>query len=107
MSEGVFERCTKFQAYLSALTNVRVDLPDQKTARKGTSAAVVPLIDFAVSMDERSFARYQQDIRSAVLRFDCTRTRRELEEGGGIIVPDLTMICWRHVWRVCARATLR
>jgi hypothetical protein len=49
--------------------------------QEGRSLPVVPLVEFAFSLDEDSLCK-QQRIRSASIKFDCARTHRELEMAG-------------------------
>lgn len=50
---------------------------------EGRSLPAVPLIDYAFSMDKATFDQHQRSARSAAnVRFDFTRTHRELEEAG-------------------------
>lgn len=54
----------------------------------GLKLPAVPLIEFAFSMDEESFNRYQRSHPAMNIRFDCSRTHRELE-AAGIVAPEL------------------
>jgi myxalamid-type nonribosomal peptide synthetase MxaA len=62
----------------------------------GLSLPAVPLVDYAFSMDECAFLEHQQRIRSAALEFDCSRTQRELEDGG-IFHPEFSASLLRLV----------
>jgi len=48
----------------------------------GRSLSVVPLVEFAFSMNERSFNEYLERAELARITFDCSRTYQELEIGG-------------------------
>jgi hypothetical protein len=54
----------------------------------GWSLPVLPLIDIALSVAESPLNECEPSVGSGHIRFDCTRTRRELEQAG-IVAPVL------------------
>jgi amino acid adenylation domain-containing protein/FkbH-like protein/thioester reductase-like protein len=56
--------------------------------QEGYLLPALPLVEFAFSMDEESFYRYQHRMQLIATRFDCTRTHNELEQAG-IVAPML------------------
>lgn len=88
--EGVFERCNEIvgtSLELMSLYDWTREI--RRLHRAGWSLPVVPLIEFAFSMNEKSFDEYQHGMRSARIRVDCQRTHRELEDAG-IVAPGLS-----------------
>lgn len=87
--DAVFERC-----------NSRLDMPLELVPmfdwikeikslhHQGTSLPVVPLIEFAFSMDESEFLEQQRRSRAERVRMECTKTHRALENAG-IVLPVL------------------
>lgn len=55
---------------------------------EGMPLPVVPLVQYAFSMDEKTFLEHERAVRSTSIRFNCDRTHRELE-GAGIVAPVL------------------
>jgi amino acid adenylation domain-containing protein/thioester reductase-like protein len=87
---GVFEACNEIAA-----TSLRI-IPMfewigqiKRLHQQGMQLPAVPLIEFAFSMDEKQFARFQQESRTATVSFDCSGTHRELERAG-IVAPAIT-----------------
>ena len=81
--EDVFERCNEIAGTALCL----VPLYDwichmRQRHREGYVLPVVPLIEYAFSMDEGSFHEQQLRRRAAKVRFDCARTRQLLERAG-------------------------
>lgn len=62
----------------------------------GLSLPITPLVEFAFSMDERSFDEYERLNDCQKIHFDCSRTHAELE-AGGIYAPvfkdELLEVC--------------
>lgn len=56
---------------------------------EGRSLPVVPLVEFAFSMDESSFHDHQRQIQSGSIQFDCSQTSLELDRAG-IVTPILS-----------------
>ena len=52
----------------------------------GNSLPIVPLLEFAFSMDAGAFHEHERRSQSARVRFDCTRTQHELEQAG-VVLP--------------------
>jgi thioester reductase-like protein len=85
--EGVFERC-------NAIAGISLDLLPyydwiremKRLHRAGRSLPVVPLVEFAFSMDDASIRKHLEYIRSTSTRFDCNQTHAELERAG-IVAP--------------------
>ena len=68
----------------------------------GRSMPMVPLVQFAFSLDEDRFDEYQRSFLSAVnCQFDLTRTHRELERAG-VIAP----IVDERMLRLCIQSML-
>jgi amino acid adenylation domain-containing protein/thioester reductase-like protein len=69
----------------------------------GRSLPIVPLIEFAFGMDEKSFYEREQAVKATRVLLDCDRTHRELERAG-IVAPslndDLLQAC---VQSMCSR----
>jgi len=87
--DGVFERCNE----IAGTTLDLMPLYDwingiKRLHQQGLSLPVVPLIEFAFSMDRESFEKGQNDISSWGAHFDCARTHLELESIG-VIAPVL------------------
>jgi thioester reductase-like protein len=97
MTGGLFERYN--ETAISALDLISFYEWIQELKRlhnEGRSLPAVPLLDFAFSMDEVSFEEHLRVTRSVSIRFDCSRTHRELEYAG-IVAPesndDLITVC--------------
>ncbi|HEY4214130.1 MAG TPA: amino acid adenylation domain-containing protein [Steroidobacteraceae bacterium] len=97
MADGVFERCQEV-----AGTSIRlVPLYDwicemRRLHQTGRSLPVVPLFEFAFSMNRESFSQHQLLLQSRSMRFGCAGTHKELERAG-IVAPvfndDLLRLC--------------
>ena len=86
MAEGLFERCNEIAGTsLELVTFYDWICEIKRLHQQGRSLPAVPLIEFAFSMDEESFNNRQRTLESST-RFDCARTRRELEHMG-IVAP--------------------
>jgi thioester reductase-like protein len=88
--KGAFERCNQMMG-----TSLRL-LPFyewigqiKRLYHEGRSLPIVPLVEFAFSMDRESFYNSQRSAPWTNIRFDCTRTHRELEQAR-IVAPALT-----------------
>jgi thioester reductase-like protein len=97
MNDGVFERCNELGALsLDLMTPFEWIAEIRRLHVQGRSLPIVPLVEFAFSMDETSFYEREREIRLAQPSFDCTRTHRELEQAG-IVAPvlgdELLMLC--------------
>lgn len=89
MAEGVFERANEVaNTALKLLPQYDWICEMKRLHQAGQSLPVVPLIDYAFSMDEGTFNEHQRHLRSRRAHFDCERTQRELEQGG-IVAPAL------------------
>lgn len=87
MAAGMFERCNElFGTSLRLLPLYEWILQIKRLHNEGRSLPVVPLIEYAFSMDEDSF--YENRRRFGQTRFDCARTHNELEQAG-IVAPAL------------------
>jgi hypothetical protein len=68
----------------------------ERLHRQGRSLSVVPLVEYAFSMDEQTLCEHERRIHSSNLSCDCSRTHRELEHAG-IVAPvfndDLLKMC--------------
>ena len=83
MIEGVFERCNEIAGTSLELVPLYDWIQQiRRLHHAGWSLPVVPLVDFAFSMDEASFYEHEHRLRSASIHFDCTRTQYELECAG-------------------------
>jgi hypothetical protein len=90
MVDGVFERCNEFLDEPLELLPFYNWIGEMKRLHEaGQSLPVVPLVEFAFGMDEKTFHENQRRARAERLHFDCTRTQRELEHAG-IVTPMLT-----------------
>lgn len=87
--DGIFERCNEV-----ARTSFKIiPLYDwicevRRIYHEGRSLPVLPLVQYAFSMDEGSFYEHERRIQSARTRFDCSRTHQELKHAG-IVAPVL------------------
>jgi len=89
MNVRLFERCNEIAGTAFELLPHFEWIDTMKRLRDaGTVLPVVPLIDYAFSMTRHDFESFQKRIRLAGKRFDCTRTRSELE-AVGIVAPVL------------------
>ena len=89
MEAGLFERCNALAGTALQLVSFYQWTREMKRLHQaGTTLPEVPLIEFAFSMDEAEFREYERSAQSARIRFDCTRTQRELESYG-IAAPAL------------------
>jgi thioester reductase-like protein len=86
----VFERCNEILDIPLGLVPMYDWVQIVKRLHQaGNSLPIVPLIEFAFSMDAGSFQEHERRSRSARVRFDCTRTQHELEQAG-IVTPVVT-----------------
>lgn len=97
MIEGVFERCNEIAGTALELMSYYDWIRKiQRLHHEGRSLPVVPLIEFAFSMNEESYAEHQRRAQAGSRYFDCTRTLLELEHAG-IVMPilndDLLRLC--------------
>ena len=89
MQEGVFERCNDVVGTALDLMPYYDWVCEMKRLHQGgRSLPSVPLIEFAFSMDRKSFEEQRNRIHAASIRFDCARTHAELERAG-IVAPVL------------------
>jgi amino acid adenylation domain-containing protein/thioester reductase-like protein len=103
-NEGLFERYNR-------ITDAGLDLVPyydwirevRRLHLEGFSLPIVPLIEYAFSMDEKSFYEHQNRARSVDMTFDCSRTEQELEEAG-IFAPvfDDDLLA-RQIQDMCSR----
>jgi amino acid adenylation domain-containing protein/thioester reductase-like protein len=88
--EGIFERCNEVADTSLELRSFYDWICEIKRLHyEGQSLPVVPLVEFAFSMDEEAFHEHERRTPSAGIHFDCARTYRELEPAG-IVAPALT-----------------
>jgi thioester reductase-like protein len=89
LGDGVFERWNRISNRSLELISFYDWICKIKDLHEaGHSLPVVPLIEYAFSMDEVAFYKHQRDMTSASQRFDCASTYRELEHAG-IVAPTL------------------
>lgn len=87
--EDVFKRCNQVAGTsLEVIPYYDWVCEMKRLHQQGQSLPAVPLIEYAFSMNEAAFYEHQRNIASANIRFDCTRTHRELE-GAGIVAAGL------------------
>jgi hypothetical protein len=83
MVKSVFERCNEIGGTSLKLKPFYEWICEIKRLHHGgRTLPVVPLVEYAFSMDEESFYEHQNGIRSANIQFDCSRTHAELEHAG-------------------------
>lgn len=86
--DGVFERCNEIAGTALELMPLYDWTRRVKQLHyEGRSLPIVPLIEYSFSMDEATFYEHQHR-RPSNVRFDCSRTHRELENVG-IVTPAL------------------
>jgi amino acid adenylation domain-containing protein/thioester reductase-like protein len=95
---GVFERCNEIAGTsLQLLPHYRWIGEIKRLHEAGRSLPIVPLIEYAFSMDAETFYRDQRTGRStAYVNFDFTRTHRELQQAGietPVFDDELLMAC--------------
>jgi amino acid adenylation domain-containing protein/thioester reductase-like protein len=79
---GVFERCNDMGlASLELLPLYEWICAVKRLHYGGNDLPIVPLVQYAFTMDEASFDKHQQTFKSSI-EFDCSRTHRELEHAG-------------------------
>lgn len=87
--ERVFEQCNDILATPIEIVPYYEWITEMKRLHhQGISMPVTPLIEYAFAMDEPTFHELQRRIESTSIRFDCARTRRELEHAG-IVTPTV------------------
>jgi amino acid adenylation domain-containing protein/thioester reductase-like protein len=96
--EGVFERCNEIAGTDLELVPFYTWIRElQRLREAGYVLPAVPLLEYAFSMSREEFLQQQRSTRSAVnIRFDLSRTHRELEEGGiwaPVLNDDLLKLC--------------
>jgi hypothetical protein len=78
-----FERCNEILGGTLELKSTYGWIAELKRLhRNGRTLPVVPLIEFAFSMDETSFDIYQRGRKAMPIKYDCERTQTELERAG-------------------------
>jgi myxalamid-type nonribosomal peptide synthetase MxaA len=101
MSGGMFDRCNEFlESPLRLLPLYDWVCEMRRLHEAGRSLPVVPLIEFAFSMDERTFYENERRMRAREVRFDCSRTLRELDVMGlrpPALDDDLLRLCVRSL----------
>jgi amino acid adenylation domain-containing protein/thioester reductase-like protein len=103
-SDGLFERCnelfgTALQLQLQSFHRWIGEM--KRLHQHGLSLPVVPLIEFAFSMDEASFRERQGRVRAGAIHLDWSRTNAELEQAG-IVAPALD----DRLLRLCVESML-
>jgi thioester reductase-like protein len=79
----VFERCNEIlDVPLRLVPNYDWVQIVKRLHEAGHSLPIVPLVEFAFSMDAGSFQEHERRSQSGRVRFDCTRTQHELEQAG-------------------------
>jgi hypothetical protein len=87
MPSGVFERCNAIMGTSLELMSMYEWIGQIKSLHQaGKSLPIVPLIEVAFSMDEKSFHEYWRRGQEENVRFECARTLNELE-CAGVIAP--------------------
>lgn len=88
--EDVFERCNKVLGLSLQLKPYYQWICEIKRLHQaGLSLPVLPLVEFAFSLDEESFNQRMRSRRSREMYVDCTKTLQELKTAG-IDVPTMT-----------------
>ena len=87
---SVFERCNEMLSKPLHLLSLFDWIHEIKRLHdRGQSLPAVPIFAYAFSMDRESFDHYRRSNRSAAyVKFDCTRTHRELKDAD-ITAPEL------------------
>lgn len=81
--DDVFGRCNQIMGTRLRLLPFYDWIREMKRLHdSGCSLPVIPLIEYAFSMDEATFYEQLHQARSARVRVDCARTSRELESAG-------------------------
>jgi thioester reductase-like protein len=81
--KGVFERCNEVAGTSLQLKSWFEWVAEIKRLHhEGRALSIVPLVEFAFSMNEESLENRLNRIGSGNVRFDCTRTNHELESAG-------------------------
>lgn len=89
LPSGLFERCNEIANTSLELLPIYEWITEMKRLQsRGLTLPIVPLIEYAFSMNQESFLEHQRKTFSQQVRFDCNRTRRELERAG-IFAPSL------------------
>jgi thioester reductase-like protein len=84
--ERIFERCNEVAGTsLELVSHYDWIREIRRLHQQGLSLPIVPLVEFAFSMDEEAFAQAERRLAVTNVALDCTRTNSELERGG--IVP--------------------
>jgi amino acid adenylation domain-containing protein/thioester reductase-like protein len=88
--ENIFERCNEIAGTaLDLIPFYEWTREIKRLHETGLSLPVVPLIEYAFRMDEASFYERERGARATRIRFDSSRTHRELERAG-IVAPSLS-----------------
>jgi hypothetical protein len=86
----LFERCNQAAGTDLKLLPLRQWIETMRCLHKrGCSLPVLPLIEFAFSLDESAFSEWERQVRGVGIEFDCSQTQRELE-AANIRSPVLT-----------------
>jgi thioester reductase-like protein len=81
--DGLFERCNEIAGIdLELLSYYQWIAQIKRLHQGGVSLPIVPLLEFAFSMNEESFNRHYAEELSSSVKFDCTSTHTELERAG-------------------------
>ena len=87
--EGFFERCNRVaDTRLELLPFYDWMLEVKRLHLSGKDLPMVPLLEYAFSMDEHSFYEHERKVRSGIMQVDCSATHRELGRGG-LYAPTL------------------
>jgi thioester reductase-like protein len=84
---GVFERCNEsLGTSLELVSHYEWIGEIKRLHEQGISLPVVPLIEYAFSMDEPSFLEHQRRLQATRAQVDCSRTHLQLQRLG-IVAP--------------------
>jgi amino acid adenylation domain-containing protein/FkbH-like protein/thioester reductase-like protein len=103
MIDGVFERCNEIAGTsLTLLPYYDWIRTMQRLHKQGWALPIVPLIEYAFTMDETSFYEHLRGQRAENVHFDSARTCHELE-ARGIVAPmfndELLKVCLDDMMR--------
>lgn len=101
MTAGLLERCNRIlDAPLELLPLYDWIMKIKELYEGGAPLPIVPMIEFAFSMDRRAFDEQQRRSRSGSVRIDCARTQQELESCGirmRALSDDALRACLRRI----------
>jgi thioester reductase-like protein len=104
---NVFERCNEILETPLRLVPMYDWVQMIKGSHKaGNPLPITPLIEFAFSLDARSFQEHERRDRAGWVRFDCVRTQHELAQAG-IVIPEVGRDLLRTYLRRLQRTSRR